>query len=543
MTLLKYYFRETFAGRLINILSGDRLLKAPQPLIPPRQSNITLANGDIATGTPARAESELKESGMNSRGSLDSRTYVEDVPISQLANRLSSQVESQEKGIGDGIPMPTQEQEEVDKYLVGWNGDDDAENPRNWPMWLKVWSTCMISLLTFSIYIGSAIYTTGIEQINEQFHVSRVVSTLGLSLFVLGYGMARPHDPRSALRNAPYRPHARLCYHAATLRRAPIPLVYAPNIGTILAFRFITGFIGSPVLATGAASLADIFSPKKLPYAVGIWGNFGLCGPVLGPLVSGFAVMNKGWKWSIWILIWLNGLCAVFMILAMPETSADNVLYRRAKRLRRVTGEERYKSAGEIAMAHFSVKEVAVALLVKPFWLCFVSEPILLVQNAYLGLIYALLYCWFDAFPLVFIGMHGFNLGQMGLSYIGILAGSIICTPPYFYWIRKVIEPQSRPDGTIEPEKRLPAAIVGSFFIPICLFWFGWSARPDVHWIMPIIGSSFFVMGANPLFNSLINYQADAYPKVVGSVMAGNDLIRSSMGAGFPLFATQCPRN
>lgn len=56
---------------------------------------------------------------------------------------------------------------------------------------------------------------------------------------------------------------------------------------------------------------------------------------------------------------------------------------------------------------------------------------------------------------------------------------------------------------------------------------------------MPIIGSSFFIIGAAPVFNALLSYQADAYPKVVGSVLAGNDLIRSSMGAAFPLFATQ----
>lgn len=49
------------------------------------------------------------------------------------------------------------------------------------------------------------------------------------------------------------------------------PVIYARNIGTLLTFRFLSGFIGSPVLATGAASLADLFTPKKLPYAVAIW--------------------------------------------------------------------------------------------------------------------------------------------------------------------------------------------------------------------------------------------------------------------------------
>lgn len=59
----------------------------------------------------------------------------------------------------------------------------------------------------------------------------------------------------------------------------------------------------------------------------------------------------------------------------------------------------------------------------------------------------------------------------MGLAYIGILVGAFVYLPPYFWWLRKIIEPQSNPDGSIQPEKRLPAAVVGSFCIPICLFW------------------------------------------------------------------------
>lgn len=35
-----------------------------------------------------------------------------------------------------------------------------------------------------------------------------------------------------------------------------------------------------------------------------------------------------------------------------------------------------------------------------------------------------------------------------------------------------------------------------------------------------------------------MNYLGDAYPEYAASVLAGNDFIRSSFGAGFPLFAS-----
>lgn len=36
--------------------------------------------------------------------------------------------------------------------------------------------------------------------------------------------------------------------------------------------------------------------------------------------------------------------------------------------------------------------------------------------------------------------------------------------------------------------------------------------------------------------NVVLNYLADAYPKYAASVLAGNDFMRSTFAAGFPLF-------
>jgi hypothetical protein len=79
-------------------------------------------------------------------------------------------------------------------------------------------------------------------------------------------------------------------------------------------------------------------------------------------------------------------------------------------------------------------------------------------------------------------------------------------------------------DGEVKPEYRLPPAFVGSFCLPICLFWFGWSARSSIHWIMPIIGSPFFSVGAFLLFQAVFTYLSHAYPNYVAEVFASNDL-------------------
>jgi len=305
----------------------------------------------------------------------------------------------------------------------------------------------------------------------------------------------------------------------------------------LLAFRFLTGFFGSPVLATGGASIGDIYRPKTRAYAMTIWGIAAVSGPTMGPLVGGFAAEAKGWTWTIWELMWLSGFALIFLIFFLPETSAQNILYRRTRRLRKLTGNQKLKCEPEIMSENMTGKDIALMTLVRPFTLNF-QEPIVLALNLYIALVYGLLYIWFESFPIVFVGIYGFTLGEEGLAFLGILIGSIVTIPFFFWYLRKRVEPEFNEKGELQPEKRLPAACVGAFFIPICLFWFGWSSRPSIHWIMPIVGSGFFSVGALLLFNSVLNYLPDAYPEYAASVLAGNDLFRSAFGAGFPLFAS-----
>ena len=88
-------------------------------------------------------------------------------------------------------------------------------------------------------------------------------------------------------------------------------VIYAKNFGMLLVFRFLTGFIGSPCLATGAVSMSDIWKPQARDCMIGIWGCFAVAAPVLGPLVGGFAAPVNGWTWTIWQLLWVSAFTLV----------------------------------------------------------------------------------------------------------------------------------------------------------------------------------------------------------------------------------------
>jgi DHA1 family multidrug resistance protein-like MFS transporter len=51
-----------------------------------------------------------------------------------------------------------------------------------------MFQTC---LLTFTVYVGSGIYTAGVPYIASEFHVSSVAATVGLTVFVAGYGLGQ----------------------------------------------------------------------------------------------------------------------------------------------------------------------------------------------------------------------------------------------------------------------------------------------------------------------------------------------------------------
>lgn len=285
-----------------------------------------------------------------------------------------------------------------------------------------------------------------------------------------------------------------------------------------------------------------MYKPSKRAYGIGIWGLSAVCGPVLGPLVGGFAAQAEGWRWTIWELMWLSGFSLALLILFLPETSSTNVLYRRARRLRKLTGRQNLMCEPEVESEGMTIRDMAMMTLVRPFTLNFL-EPMVFLLNLYIALIYGLLYVWFESFTIVFEGIYHFNLGQQGLAYVGILVGALVTIAPFYLWLYKYLEPRFDANGNVSPEARLPPACLGGFFIPICLFWFGWSARPDIHWIMPIVGSGFFSVGAFLLFNAVLNYLSDAYPTYAASVLAGNDLFRAAFGAGFPLFARAMYQN
>ncbi|SCU85356.1 LAMI_0C10968g1_1 [Lachancea mirantina] len=427
---------------------------------------------------------------------------------------------------------------DVDPFLVGWNGADDPENPMNWSKGKKGLVVLQIMLLTCVTYMGASIYTPGQEQIQHDFHVGHVVGTLNLSMYVLGYGLGpmifSPLSEVAAI--------GRQRIYIVTLLAFMIFQVGAAtvnNIGGLVVIRFISGILCSPSLATGAASLGDFIPKRKVPVFVGLWAVGAVAAPVLAPLLGATMVVAKGWRFIFWLLMWLCAVTSIILIFFFPETQQENILHRRACRLRKATGDARYYTKQERADSLVTFKDLLLDALYRPFKIM-ASEPAVLAFDIYIALCYGTFYLFFEAFPLVFVGIYHFTLVEMGLAYMGFCVGCALSYIALLIFLAKVTTPRQK-NNTFTPEAFLLLAMYLCWALPLSLFLFGWAA--GVHWILPIIAEVFFVLNVFNLFQSSFAYLADSYPRYLASVFAGNGFARAGFACAFPLFGQAMYKN
>ena len=378
-------------------------------------------------------------------------------------------------------------------------------------------------------------------EIQKEFHVSSEVTTLALSLYVLGFAVG----PVLLAPLSEYfgrQPVYIVSWFVLFIFQLPVAL--APNIGTILVSRFIGGFAGGAPLTNTGGTVSDLWTRNESGGPMAVYGLSSTLGPPLALVMSGYIGLNLGWRWIFWVLMAITGAFWVLLVFTIPETRHTIILQKKTKRVRKVMRKEGLKAADSITDANADERkglhQLFAITLTRPFHFLF-TEPITFFAAVYNGFLYGLVYLFNEAFPLVFgPGKgHGFNGGEQGLSFLGLCVGPIIAFLFYplqeRYYLRRVAENE----GKGVPEARMWMARLGALFIPVSLFWFGWTSYPSVHWIVPIIASSMFGAGIYIIILSILNYVVDSYQTYSASALAGVILVRNIVGAGFPLFASQ----
>lgn len=324
----------------------------------------------------------------------------------------------------------------------------------------------------------------------EMWGVSGEVSSLVLSMYVLGYGLGPLiFSPLSELpmvgRNVPYMFSFAIFIIMTAVGSG------VSNFPGLVVIRFIQGFFGGPVLSTGPASAADIYPFNKVPYAISVWATFGYAGPALGPVLSGFSIPLATWRWGMWETLILSGFTFILMFFCLPETNAEYILTHRAKRLREKTGDSNLLSRSESRSGNRHWGNVVTYHLTMPFRIT-ILDPSIGFINLYTALVYGVYYSFFESFPIVYIGIYGFSIGIMGAVFICVIIGAVIGLAIYTLLQVYIYEPYTMTKGIGSPEYRLVPGLFAAALAPAGMFIFGYAAKSDITWVAPTIGIALY---------------------------------------------------
>jgi len=152
--------------------------------------------------------------------------------------------------------------------------------------------------------------------------------------------------------------------------------------------------------------------------------------------------------------------------------------------------------------------------------------------------LYGLMYLVLTTFPALWVEKYHESVAIGGLNFIslglGFFCGTQVCAPLQDKIYRAL---KARNNGVGKPEFRVPLMVLGALFVPVGLFWYGWTAEKHTHWILPNIGVFIFSFGVIVGFQCIQTYIVDSYTRFAASAIAAATVLRSLAGFGFPLFA------
>lgn len=428
-----------------------------------------------------------------------------------------------------------QSQAGKDTVIVHWEGENDRENPFTWSRAYRWYLTMLAGLLVLNSTFTSSAPAGIVPQLEAQFGFGREVATLSLSIFIAGYclgpllwgPLSEQYGRKPVFIVAMF---AYTCFN--------IGCALSKNTASILVFRFLSGTFAASPLTNSGGVIADMWDAKTRGVALSLFSLAPFAGPALGPIVSGFiAVSGTSWRWLFWVCTIFSGVCLALVILTLPETYAPIILLKKARRIRKETGDDRYKAPIELVKIEW--KDRLNKTLLKPF-IMLGQEPMLLVMTIYLSFVYGVVYLLFEAFPIVFSEGHGFNAGISGVMFVPFFLGGCAAVALYVAYFnpkyaRTADKLKAEGVNRVPPEERLYVIMLAGPCLTIAFFWFGWTSYPSISFWSPMMAGSLIGFGVLFCFLGVFNYLIDVYLANAASALAANTVCRSAAGFGFPL--------
>lgn len=178
--------------------------------------------------------------------------------------------------------------------VLDWSGPTDPDNPRNFSLAYRTFSTVAVTALAFVAIFGGAIYSLAQADIIRAMDCSSEVIILLLSLYNLGMAFG-------PIVGAPL---SELCgCKSVFIATTPIFALLvlgaglSNNIISLTICRFFAGMFVSPLISNALATILDFSANTNRGISLGAYYIIPSAAALLGPLVGGFVVPAAGWRW------------------------------------------------------------------------------------------------------------------------------------------------------------------------------------------------------------------------------------------------------
>lgn len=265
-----------------------------------------------------------------------------------------------------------------------------------------------------------------------------------------------------------------------------------------------------------------------------------ILGTVAAPIYAGFIDETIGWRWIEGIQGLANLPLLAIITIFLRETRGGVTLHKRAKELRKSTGDERYRAAMDLEAR--DIKDMLHNSSVKAVHML-VSEPVVFAFGLWIAFAWFVTFLFLSVIPITFEDKRNWNEGIAGLPYISLCIGTTIGFLANFLQIRKYESIMKSRNRQILPESRLYGAMWGSVFLPIGLFVYSFTQYSNLPWIASTLALAPIAIGIFFIFESTYSFTSDCYGENSSSAIAGQGLMRNTLGAVAPLFATQFFKN
>ena len=221
------------------------------------------------------------------------------------------------------------------------------------------------------------------------------------------------------------------------------------------------------------------------------------------------------------------------------ETYAPIILKRRADRLRKTTGDDRYRTAHERLQEKKSVLRVLTQNLSRPLRLM-LYHPVIQVAGVIGAFYYGILYLLLASFADLWTQHYNVNVEMSGLHYIAVAGGELAGSQLGGYVLdafHRHLRDRHDTGAAPEPEHRIPFVFPAQVVGFVGLLVYGWSAQYHVHWIAVDIGMFVACAGLQMAGMAMQAYLIDAYAEHASSTQAAAQFLQSLTAFLFPLFA------